>query len=378
MSGEEQKLAVEYHLFRCVQCGKCTGGCPVSTRSALNVRHLVAQGLRLHTFQGIENREEIWECTTCSTCEDRCPKGVSCLELILKMRSFLVEKGRIQSSMRDALESTFKQGNPWGKAKQKRADWAKGLKVENIEKNKAEILYYVGCTPAYDPRVQKVAKALVQCLHRAEVEFGILGTEEKCCGSEIRRMGEEGLFEMLVEDNLNVFKKYPLRLIITTSPHCYNVLKNEYPNLNCQVQHYTQFVARLIDEGKLSFNRSWNGEELLVAYHDPCFLGKQNGVFEEPRKILQNIPGIKLVEFDRSKERSLCCGGGGGRIWTESKRSYERLAETRVKEAVELGVQVIATACPFCLLTLEDGVKTTGYENSLRVMDIMELVAEAL
>lgn len=247
--------------------------------------------------------------------------------------------------------------------------------MENIGKNKAKILYYVGCTPAYDPRIQKVAKALVQCLQRAKVEFGILGTEERCCGSEIRRMGEEGLFEILVEDNLNAFKEYPLRLIITTSPHCYNVFKNEYSNLDCQVQHYTQFVARLIDEGKLSFNR--NGKELLVAYHDPCFLGKKNGVFEEPRKILQNIPGIKLVEFDRSKQRSLCCGGGG-RMWTESKRSVERLAETRVKEAVELGVQVIATACPFCLLTLEDGVKTTEYENSLRIIDIMELIREAL
>jgi Fe-S oxidoreductase len=185
-------------------------------------------------------------------------------------------------------------------------------------------------------------------------------------------MGEEGLFEIMVEDNVELFKECGADRMVTTSPHCYNTFTNEYEGLdNLQVQHYTQFVARLIEEGRLTFSGEVNK---IVTYHDPCFLGKQNGIFEEPRAILKSIPGLDFREFDRSRERSLCCEGGGGRMWVEATTGGERLAEVRVKDAVAMGVEVIATACPFCLLTIEDAVKTTGHEEEIQVMDIMELV----
>ena len=188
-------------------------------------------------------------------------------------------------------------------------------------------------------------------------------------------MGEEGLFQLLVKENSNLFRKYGVKKIVTTSPHCYNTFKNEYPLEDIEVKHYTQYIAELMEKGRLTFS----GEvKKVVTYHDPCFLGKQNQVFDEPRRILASIPGIELVELDRSGERSLCCEGGGGRMWMEASDSGERLAEIRVRDAVEIGAEVIATACPFCLLTLEDAVKAMGYEERLQVRDIMELVSVAL
>jgi len=292
------------------------------------------------------------------------------------MRRVLTEGGRVKPTVRDALESTFKFGNPWGRGKAKRADWAQGLNVKNLSEGaNAEILYFVGCTPSYDDRVQAVARAMVKVFEKAEVDFGILGNEEICCGSEMRRLGEEGLFEFLVEDSLEIFKQHGVKRMVTTSPHCYNTFKNEYEGLDFEVQHYTQFVADLIERGKLVFSEEVNK---VVTYHDPCYLGKQNQIYDEPRVILQSIPGLKFVEFDRSRERSLCCEGGGGRMWVEASSGGERLAETRVKDALALGAEVIATACPFCMLTLEDAVKTTGAEGSIEVLDIVELVAQAI
>ena len=210
---------------------------------------------------------------------------------------------------------------------------------------------------------------------RAGVDFAILGNEETCCGNEIRRMGEEGLFEMLKEHNLGSFTRYGVRQIVTTSPHCYHAIKNEYQDSNLEVRHYTQLLAELIEKEKLTFSKE---VKKRVAYQDPCFLGKQNLVFDEPRFVLQSIPGVTLVEFERSRERSLCCEGGGGRQWVDVSDSQERLADIRIEEALELGVEVLATACPFCLLNLEDAVKTLGVEERLQVKDIAELVLEAI
>nr|MBC8249043.1 (Fe-S)-binding protein [Anaerolineales bacterium] len=190
-----------------------------------------------------------------------------------------------------------------------------------------------------------------------------------------RRLGEEGLFEFLVEDNLERFKQHDIKQMVTTSPHCYNSFKTEYEGLDFEVQHYTQFLADLIERGKLVFSGEVNK---VVTYQDPCYLGKQNQVYDEPRAILQSIPGLQFVDFDRSRERSVCCEGGGGRMWVEASSGGERLAETRVKDALDLGAEVIATACPFCMLTLEDAVKTTGAEGSIEVLDIIELVAQAI
>jgi len=365
----------QYDLLRCIQCGRCTAGCPLSLRSPLNIRRIIYQFL-VRDQLDIKQIPEIWDCTTCTTCTLRCPKGLDPALILIGMRRVLTEEGRIKPTVRDALESTFKFGNPWGRGKAKRADWAQGLNVKNLSEGaNAEILYFVGCTPSYDDRVQAVARAMVKVFEKARVDFGILGNEEMCCGSEMRRLGEEGLFEFLMEENLETFKRYDVKRMVTTSPHCYNTFKNEYEGLDFEVQHYTQFVADLIQRGQLTFSGEVNR---VVTYQDPCFLGKQNGVYDEPRAILQSIPGLQFVDFDRSRERSLCCEGGGGRMWVEASTGGERLAEIRVKDALELGAEVIATACPFCMLTLEDAVKTTGAEDSIQVLDIVELVAQAI
>ena len=370
-----RKFVEQYDLLGCIQCGRCSAGCPISLSSPLNVRRIIYQAL-VRDQLDVKEMPEIWDCTTCTTCTLRCPKGLDPAMILVGMRRVLTEGGRVKPAIRDALESTFKFGNPWGRGKAKRSEWAQDLNVKDLtEGAEAELLYYVGCTPAYDDRVQAVAQAMVKVFQKAGVDFGTLGNEEMCCGSEMRRLGEEGLFEFLVEDNLELFKQHDVKRMVTTSPHCYNSFKNEYEGLDFEVQHYTQLLADLIEQGQLSFSGQVNK---VVTYQDPCYLGKQNQVYDEPRAILRSIPGLQFVEFDRSRERSVCCEGGGGRMWVEASSGGERLAETRVKDALDLGAEVIATACPFCMLTLEDAVKTTGAEGSIEVLDIIELVAQAI
>lgn len=371
-----QDLVREHRLLRCVQCGKCTGGCPVSIISSLNIRRLLNEVVIQPTLSISPEQSVLWQCTACSTCSDRCPKGIKPLDVIIQIRGQLIESGRIQPTMRDALESIFLHGNPWGKPREKRTDWAADLEVKIAGPDaQLDLVYYVGCSPAYDPRVQELARAMVHVLEGAGVKFGVLGNDESCCGNEVRRMGEEGLFEELVESNFKLFQERGVRQLVTTSPHCFNVFKNEYPGFEGDVRHYTQVIWELIEKEKLSFSKELGWR---VTYHDPCFLGKQNGIFDEPRWILGRIPGVEFVELDRNRERSLCCEGGGGRMWVEGDTSQERLAEVRVRDAVDLGVEVLATACPFCLLTLEDAVKTTGNEEKLRVLDLIEIVEAAI
>jgi len=321
------------------------------------------------------NRTELWACTTCSACSQRCPAGVKNVELIMGIRNFLAQKGDVPSTVRDALENTFLHGNPWGRFRDRRADWAKDLGVKILGETTTETLLYVGCAPSYDPRVQNVSTALVKIFQKAKLDFGILGKKESCCGNEIRRMGEETLFKKLAKDNATLFKKFGLKKIITLSPHCFNAFKNEYPNFDIPVQHYTQVIADLIELGKIKMSKP---SDFPVTYQDPCFLGKQNLIFDEPRKILSSISGLNFIEMDRSRERSLCCEGGGGRMWTEGGTEGARNGEVRVKEAIALNAKVIATACPFCLLTLEDAAKTSGLTEQIMVKDISELVFEAM
>jgi Fe-S oxidoreductase len=369
-------LSREHHILRCIQCGKCTGGCPVSTNSILNVRRLLNEMILLPSLTFSPEESELWQCTTCMTCSQRCPKGIKPLDVIIEIRGQLIESGRIQPALRDALESTFLHGNPWGKPREKRSDWAAGLKVEEAAPGQdLDLVYYVGCTVAYDPRLQKLAQDMVRVLDAAGVKFGILGTEESCCGNEIRRMGELGLFEELVESNQKLFQERGVDRLMTTSPHCYNVFKNEYPEFDGEVMHYSQVLKDLLADERLPLSRELGWR---VTYHDPCFLGKQNAIFDPPREVLSRVPGLEFVELDRSRERSLCCEGGGGRMWTEDVAGQERLAEIRVRDAVDLGARVLVTACPFCLLTLEDAVKTCGQEESIRVLDLIEVVAAAL
>jgi Fe-S oxidoreductase len=365
----------DYQLNLCIQCGTCTGGCPVKWRSPLNMRRLVRQSYVEIDPSSLFKKPELWACTTCSTCSLRCPAGVKNVELIMGIRNYLANKGEVPSTIRDALENTFLQGNPWGRFRDRRADWAKDLGVKIIGEAATETLLYVGCAPSYDPRVQSVSAALVKILQKADLDFGILGKKESCCGNEIRRMGEQALFKKLVKDNTNLFKKSGIKRIITISPHCFNAFKNEYPDLDIPVQHYTQVVAELIETGKLKMSKALN---FPATYQDPCFLGKQNQIFDEPRKILTSIPGLEFAEMDRSKQRSLCCEGGGGRMWAEGGTEGTRNGAIRIQEAVALGAKVLATSCPFCLLTFEDAVKISGSADQIVVKDISELVVDAI
>jgi Fe-S oxidoreductase len=381
MAPMETTLELESHLQSCYQCGTCTGGCPVARKSKLNIRRLVSQFLLKKDLDDLKEKLELWDCTTCKTCSIRCPMGVKPMDLIIGMRSLLVEEGDIPETIADALESMNRRGNPWGKPKNAKTEWMKGLpqgiNVKDFSKgDRAPLLYFVGCTPSFDSRVQKIPKALVLILQQAGIDFGILGNEEPCCGSEIRRMGESGLFETIAQKNMAMFEAVHAERIFTSCPHGFNALKNEYPQGQFEVLHATQLLTTLLQEGKLSFRQEI---KKVVTYHDPCFIGKQNNIFNEPRTLLKAIPGITLKEFDRSRERSLCCEGGGGRMWVEaSLDKAQRLSRTRVEDAVALGADVLATACPFCLLTLEDAVKTSGHEKILQVMDVVELLAEAI
>ena len=365
----------DYQLNLCIQCGTCTGACPVKFRSPLNIRRLVRQTAYTDNPSSLFKRPELWACTTCSTCSIRCPTGVKNVELIMGIRNFLANQGEVPSTIRDALENTLLQGNPWGRFRDRRADWANDLGVKILGEATTETLLYVGCAPSYDPRIQNVSTALVKIFQKADLDFGIFGKKESCCGNEIKRMGEQALFKKLAKDNTALFKKSGIKRIITISPHCFNAFKNEYSDLAISVQHYTQVIADLIESGKLKMSKVL---DLPVTYQDPCFLGKQNLVFDEPRKILTSIPGLDFAEMERSKQRSLCCEGGGGRMWAEGGTEGPRNGEIRIKEAVGLGAKVIATACPFCLLTLEDAVKISGLASEIIVKDIAELVVEAM
>jgi len=380
MELNELTLARQYDLYGCYQCGKCTGGCPVSLKSRLNIRRLMIEGILGRVLDRLTEREELWDCTTCKTCTLRCPRGLKPMDLVIGLRGALVEEGHIPKTIIEAMENAYKHRNPWGKPKIKRTEWLRelpeDLRVKDFSRGeRARYLYFVGCTASSDPRIQEIARSMVYLLTLGGVDFGILGSEEQCCGSEIRRMGEVGLFEELRDGNLECFEGYGIEHLFTSCPHGFNVFKNEYPEGKFEVLHSTQILLRALEEGRLRLARE---VKKVVTYHDPCFLGKQNNLFDPPRILLSSIPGLTFREMDRSRERSLCCEGGGGRMWVESSSDTgRRLAEIRVEDAVALGAEILVTACPLCVLTLEDAVKTSGYEDRLRVMDVVELLAEA-
>jgi len=377
MEGLEAIKKLDFSM--CMQCGECTGLCPVSFKSKLNPRRLMLETaymispLTMYPPLNIHEKSEVWDCTTCSTCSYRCPREVKPLDVLIGLRGLLIEQGRVPPTLGDALEGVYKYGNPWGISRSKRSDWVQDLKVKYVtEGEKVELLYFVGCAASYDSRAQEVARAMVKNLNALGIDFSILGNKENCCGNEIFSLGEKGLFEELVGNNLDLFDRYGISKMITTCPHGFNAFKNKYGK-ELQVQHSVQYFVDLIDNGKLKFSSKI---EKVVTYQDPCFLGKHNNIFDEPRKIIESLPGVKFSELNRSRGRGVCCEGGGGRMWHDIPG--ERLAEIRVKEALDVGAKIIAVACPFCLLTFDDAIKTTGNEDKIQVKDIMELVTEAL
>jgi len=373
-------------LTLCIKCSICYSACP----AAIDERFLGPASLTTNyrfitdsRDQGCPERlkpmgDNIWLCTQCNSCTLFCPKLVSCANSIVDDHSLLVEAGNIPRTVKDVLESVYKYHNPMGTHQSKRMEWTDGLNVKTFATiTKADILYFVCCSTAYDLRNREIARTMSSIFDKIGVKYATLGMEEWCCGDHMLRMGEKGLFEELAQHNLEIIKKFNVDKIVTLSPHCYNTFKNDkpYADAKLNVQHYTEFLAEAIEQGKIKPSKP---VKKRVAYHDPCFLGKRNEIYEAPRQILQSINDLELVEMKRTKQSSFCCGGGAGRVWTEEAVPEKRPCVDRVKEALELGVDAIAVACPFCVTTLEDAVKVLDIENKISVKDVLELLKEAI
>jgi succinate dehydrogenase/fumarate reductase iron-sulfur protein len=371
----------------CTKCSLCYSSCP----AAIDIRFLGPASLTNNYRFMVDTRdaglnerlkgasETIWLCTSCDSCTLNCPKEIDCARALDDERSLIVEDGMLlPRTSKDVLNSAFKYHNPVSMSPRKRTEWSKGVEIKELPKvEKTDILYFVGCLPSYDARNQEIARSMAQMFRKMNDDFAILGNEEWCCGDHILRLGEKGLFEELAEHNISVFKKYDFNRVVTLSPHCYYVFKNEKPYVDAKInaQHYTQYLAEAVENGRLGPIKA---VKKRVTYHDPCFLGKRSDIYDEPRKVLKAIPGLELIELRRSRENSFCCGGGAGRVWTEEATPEKRPGVDRIKEALELRVDVIATACPFCVTTLEDAVKVLDAEDKIVVKDISELLREAI
>ncbi len=320
--------------------------------------------------------DAIWACTTCLACQEVCPSYNEQMTKIIELRRHL-QMAAVTETARDTLKNLRVRGNPWRGTMYARTDWAEGLDIKIIgEDSHVDVLYWVGCTGALEDRSLKVTQAVARLMKQAGVNFGILGEEEMCCGDPARRLGAEHLFQMLAMNNIQLLSSYNIKKIVTACPHCFNTLKNEYPQLGGQFEviHHSQFIADLIRENILKINQA---KEAVITYHDACYLGRYNDIYQPPRQILKSIPGVTLVEMEQNRKDAFCCGGGGGRMWLEEDIG-QRISEMRLSQAINTRAQVIATACPFCLQMFEDAVKAKEVDESLKIRDIAELVAEAL
>ncbi len=356
----------------CYQCGLCTGSCPWNQVRSFLTRRLIHQAqLGLVELEG----EDTWVCATCGACVERCPRGVKIIDVMMALRRLASQWGNTPKALKTALTSIAAEGNPWGEARDKRTDWTKNLDIKPLS-NKTEVLYLSCCTTAYDAKRRRIAIATANILNKAGVNFGILGNEENCCGESARKGGAEDLFQELVKRNTELFNKRGIKKILVSSPHCYHTFKNEYPDLNKNIEviHTTQFLNELITKDKIKLSKSYPKK---VAYHDPCYLGRHNKIYDEPRNVLKSIPGLELVELPDSRDNSLCCGGGGGRIWMDTKRE-ERFSEIRIDQALEAGAQVLAVACPYCMVNFDDSLLTMNKEDVLEIKDITEIINEVM
>ncbi|MDP2887236.1 MAG: (Fe-S)-binding protein [Ignavibacteria bacterium] len=398
--------------FACAECGRCDRACPalnsgykLSPRMIIHhlKEHLLEAGLRSKGDKASEgngsraligktvSEAELWACTTCYACMERCPVLNEHIPLIVSMRRHLVSEGSVDRTLQDVLTRMSRYGNSYGQSDRVRAKWTQGLdfKIKDARKEPVEYLWYVGDYASYDSRIQNITTTTAKIFQKARLDFGILFEGERNSGNDVRRIGEEGLFEILKEKNLQAIEKAQFKKIVTTDPHTYNTLKNEYglnggsndserlsSNEKVPVLHYTELFDQLIREGKLRFARELN---YVVTYHDPCYLGRYNGVYDAPRRVLK-ATGTRLVEMPRNRSTSYCCGAGGGRIWMEDQPGVkERPAENRIREAVSLrGVQALVVSCPKDIVMFQDALKTTGNEGKLSVKDISDLLDEAI
>jgi Fe-S oxidoreductase len=403
-------------LYSCTWCGKChivcpaqISGKPLSPRELIlgMKEHLLEQGPALllaktgvalqippamdeadavspvnppgtgkELIGGVISEEAIWSCTTCRACQEICPVDVEHIEKIMDMRRYLQMVATTETA-RDPLKNMRVRGNPWRGTTFARTDWAESLDIKIAgEDSNIDVLFWVGCTEALEERSLKVAQAVAKLMKQAGINFGILGEEEMCCGDPARRLGAEHIFQMLATNNIQLLQSYNIKKIVTACPHCFNTFKNEYPQLGGQFEviHHSQFIASLIKENKLKIKPS---SEVIVTYQDPCYLGRYNDIYDEPRQMINSIPGLTLVEMEKNRQGGFCCGGGGGRMWLEEKTG-QRISEMRLGQAIDARAQLLATACPFCLQMFEDAAKSKEVDGTLKIKDIAEVVADSL
>ena len=360
---------------RCFQCGLCDVVCPWNRVRDFSMRKIVRQA----TFGLTEiESEDIWLCTTCGRCPQHCPRDVRQIESGVALRRIATEYGvfpKAVTPIRTVRGSLVGEGNPLNEERAKRAEWAEGLSVKPFSEG-MDILYFPGCYLCYDPRLKKVAKATANILNAAEVDFGILGSKENCCGESIRKTGDEEVFKRLARENIKTFIDNGVKKILVSSPHCYHTFKNEYPEfkVDFEVVHISQYLFELIHEGRIELSKAYGKK---VTYHDPCYLGRHNGIYDEPREVLKKIPGLELREMPDSRVDSLCCGGGGGRIWMETPKG-ERFSDLRLEQAIGVGADVLVTSCPYCIANFEDSRITLDVAEKIEVKDITEIIGEMI
>ncbi|MBI4261100.1 MAG: (Fe-S)-binding protein, partial [Actinobacteria bacterium] len=386
-------------LYACTECGRCAQVCPAwNTGKPLNPKLLI-MNLRDHLFEegprllrankengrieqvplnpDVIEDEVVWDCTTCGACMQECPVNIEHVDHIVDMRRNLVmAESRFPQEAGLLLRNLESSSNPWGMGQKTRADWADGLGVHVLQEGQRapEYLYWVGCASSFDDRAKKIAQAVARTLQKAAVPFAILGPRELCNGDPARRMGNEYLFQELAAQNIETLDGSGVRKVVVNCPHCFNTLRNEYPDFggNYEVLHHTQLFARLIAQGRLHPTEEVRG---LLTYHDPCYMGRHNGVYDEPRKVLEAIPGLSTVEMPRHAERGLCCGAGGARMWME-ERIGKRVNMERTDEAVSTGADRLGVSCPFCYIMLDDGARAKG--DAMSVVDVAQVVSRSV
>jgi len=375
-----------------MRCGRCEETCPASQsgmdysprafiqslREAMLATLVQPNGNGNKTLDDFLPEDIAWSCTTCGACMERCPAFIRPIDEIVDLRRYqALTTGKVPKSVADTLRNVERQGNPWGIPAEDRIAWTEGLGVREIMPGEeTDVLLFLGCAFAYDERNKKVAKAFVHLLQKAGVDFAILGLDETCCGETARRMGHEYLFQVFAEQNIQAFNAIKFNRIVTQCPHCFNTLKNEYPQMggDYPVQHYTEYLAELSLPGVGAPNG--NGIHGKVAYHDSCYLGRYNQIYTQPRQLLQGAR-VDLVEMARREENSFCCGGGGGQMWLETD-AETRINHRRLNDALEAKSDVVATACPYCLLMFDDAIRSKGVGEQIEVLDIAEVLDRQL
>jgi Fe-S oxidoreductase len=380
-------------FYSCADCGRCSDNCPANAAGRPLSPRFITIKARDYSFRHypvlgrprdgeqligtVFSEDEIWSCTTCGACEQECPLLIEYIDKIVDLRRGMVDEGKVPQSIQKALKALESRGNPYGKTEKKKADWTRvkdfrqtcDVKVLDGS-NGVDTLYFVDSVSSYDDRIQAIARATARILDHIGENFGILGAEEKDSGHDVRRFGEEMLFMALRDHNADAIRGCGVKRIVTADPHAYNALKHDYRDVP-PVEHISQVIARQVKAGNLQFTPAENGS--VYTYHDPCYLGRHNGVYDEPRDVLDAIPGLKRVEMSRSRDRSFCCGGGGLMLFYEPKEE-QRIGVKRVNMAAEAGANVIVTACPFCMVNIEDAIKVAGLEGKMTAIDLAELV----